>query len=118
MAVLGEPLFALVQNLGQTNSGYRTVGSGTNKVVSQGFTTGSRADSYVLQGIGVNIEGSGAQFPDDATSVSVAVHADSSGQPGTKLFDLLSPADYGAGHSFFEAPRGTELDPSTSYVLV
>ena len=118
MAVLGEPLYALVQNLGQTNSGYRTVGSGTNKVLSQGFTTGSSADSYVLQGIGVNIKGSGNNFPDGPTSVSVAVHADSSGKPGAKLFDLVSPGEFGAGHSFFEAPPGTDLDPSTSYVLV
>ena len=39
MAVLGVPLHAMVQNLGQANDGYRTVG-GTNKVLSQGFTTG------------------------------------------------------------------------------
>ena len=116
MAVHGVPLYAIVQNLGQTNSGYRSVG-GTNKVLSQGFTTGSHADVYVLQGIGVNIEGSGGNVPDGSASVSVAVHADSGGQPGAKLFDLLSPTEYAAGHSFFEAPRGTELSPNTSYVM-
>ena len=51
-------------------------------------------------------------------SVSAAVHADSGGKPGAKLFDLLSPGEFGAGHSFFEAPPGTTLDASTSYVLV
>ena len=40
------------------------------------------------------------------------------GSRGAKLFDLLSPTEYAAGHSFFEAPRGARLDPSTSYVLV
>ena len=113
MAVLGVPLHAMVQNLGQTNKGYRSVG-GTNKVLSQGFTTGSHAGNYVLTGIGVNIEGSGGNVPDDSASVSVAVHADSGGKPGAKLFDLLSPTEYAAGHSFFEAPRGTTLEASTS----
>ena len=117
MAVLGEPLDAMVQNLGQTNSGYRSVG-GTNKVLSQGFTTGSDAGGYELQGIGINIEGSSSRFPDGPTSVSVAVHADSNGKPGAKLFDLVSPTEYAAGHSFFEAPPGTTLEGSTSYVMV
>ena len=117
MAVHGVPLHAMVQNLGQANDGYRTVG-GTNKVLSQGFTTGSHAGAYVLQGIGVNIEGSAGNVPDGSASVSVAVHADSGGKPGAKLFDLLSPTEYAAGHSFFEAPRGTELEGNTSYVMV
>ena len=122
MAVLGEPLDAMVQNLGQTDSSYFTVG-GTYKVVSQGFTTGSDGFGYRLQGIGVNIEGSddsngNPQVPSGPTSVSVAVHADSSGKPGAKLFDLVSPTEYAPGHSFFEAPPGTNLAPNTSYVLV
>ena len=117
MAVYGVPLYTVVKNLGQTDNGYVSVG-GTNDVVSQGFTTGSRTGGYALPGIGVNIEGSGSNVPDDASAVSVSVHADSSGAPGAKLFDLLSPTEYAAGHSFFEAPRGARLDPSTSYVLV
>ena len=121
MAVYGVPLYTVVKNLGQTDNGYVSVG-GTNDVVSQGFRTGSRTGGYALPGIGVNIEGSKvsgtSQIPADASAVSVSVHADSSGQPGAKLFDLLSPTEYAAGHSFFEAPRGTRLDPSTSYVLV
>ncbi|WP_420443710.1 choice-of-anchor R domain-containing protein [Candidatus Poriferisodalis sp.] len=118
MAVFGEPLVAMAQNLGQTDNGYRTVGSGAVKVLSQGFTTGSDPDGYPLMGFGVNIEGSDSKFPHSPTSVSVAVHADSGGKPGAKLFDLLSPGLFGAGHSFFEAPAGTTLDASTSYVLV
>ena len=118
MAFLGEPLEAMVQNLGQTNSGYASVGGDNARVLSQGFTTGSDGFGYRLQGVGVNIEGSGGRIPDDASSVSVAVHADSGGQPGDKLFDLVSPTNYAAGHSFFEAPAGTYLDPSTGYVLV
>ena len=118
MAVHGDPLYAMVQNLGQTDAGYRTVGSTSVKALTQGFTTGSEAGGYELLGIGVNIEGSGGNVPDGSASVSVAVHADSGGKPGAKLFDLLSPTEYAAGHNFFEAPRGTTLAASTSYVMV
>ena len=117
MAILGEPLKAMVQNLGRTDNSYALADT-TNPVLSQGFTTGPSPFGFRLQGIGVNIEGSGSNFPDGPTSVSVAVHADSSGQPGTKLVDLVSPTEYAAGHSFFEAPPGTYLEGSTSYVLV
>ena len=116
-AVLGDPLYAMVQNLGRADDSYVSVG-GTNKVLSQGFTTGPDAVGYQLMGFGVNIEGSSSKFPDGPVSVSVSVHADSGGKPGDKLFDLLSPGEFGAGHSFFEAPRGTTLDASTSYVVV
>ena len=118
MALLGEPLDSMVQNLRRANKGYRTVGSTSVKVLTQGFTTGADSFGYRLQGIGVNIEGSGSNFPDGPTSVSVAVHADSSGKPGAKLVDLVSPGEFAAGHSFFEAPPGTHLAPRTSYVLV
>ena len=116
--VIGVPLDAMVSNLGRSDDGSIDLG-GTNKVLSQGFRTGSEAEGYRLQGIGVNVEGSGSKVPDNATTVSVAVHADSSGQPGAKLFDLISPGEYVAGElSFFEAPRGARLEPSTDYVLV
>ena len=123
MAVHGEPLVAMVQNLGQTDNGYLTVGSSNSMVASQGFTTGSDPFEYRLQGVGVNVEGSDdtnmvAQVPDDSASVSVSVYTDSNGKPSEKLFDLVSPTEFAAGHSFFEAPPGTYLTPNTSYVLV
>ncbi len=118
MALLGEPLYAMVQNLGQADSLHFSV-RGLNAVVSQGFTTGPNAAGYELQGIGVTIEGSGGNVPDGPTSVSVAVYsAAADGKPGAKLFDLVSPTEFAAGHSFFEAPPGTTLDPDTSYVVV
>ena len=118
LAILGEPLYALVQNLGQADNAYHSVGGASSKVVTQGFTTGSKEDGYGLLGIGVDIQGSAARVPDGPTFVSVAVHADSGGKPGAKLFDLVSPTEFAPGHSFFEAPRGTTLEPSTSYVMV
>ena len=122
--VLGEPLYAMVQNLGQADNSYVTVGDTNKQVLSQSFLTGSNADGYVLRGIGVNIEGSDdlnskPQVPDNQQSVSAAVYtAKTNGSPGTKMFDLASPADFAPGHSFFEAPPGTTLDASTRYVLV
>ena len=125
MALLGEPLDAMVQNLGQTDNSYISPWrAATTQVLSQGFTTGSNAFGYRLQGIGVNIEGSddsngNAQVPSGPTSVSVAVHADLEREAGCeKLFDLVSPGEFAAGHSFFEAPPGTNLLRNTSYVLV
>ena len=123
MAIFGEPLDAMVQNLGQTDNSYVEVGDASTKMVSQGFTTGSDDFGYRLQGIGVNIEGSDdtngvPQVPDGPASVLVSVHADSGGKPGAKLFDLIHPTDLGAGYRFFEAPPGTNLFPDTSYVMV
>ena len=117
MAFLGELLVAMVQNLGQTDNSWASADS-SNAVLSQGFTTGPNAAGYELQGIGINIEGSSSSVPDGPTSVSVAVHADSGGKPGAKLFGLVSPTEFAAGHSFFEAPAGTTLAASTSYVLL
>ena len=118
MAVDGEALRAMVRNLGQTDSGYLSVGATNLAVASQGFTTGAGADGYRLQGIGVNVEGSSSGYPDDGTTVTVALYTDSNGKPGTKLFDFTDPDEFGAGHTFFEAPPDTVLDPDTSYHLV
>lgn len=119
MAVIGLPLDAMMQNVGKTAASDPHAVTNTDSVVSQGFTTGSNAFGYQLQGIGVEIEGSGSKFPDGPTSVSVAVHAaDASGRPGGKLFDLISPDEFAAGHSFFEAPPGAWLEPNKSYAMV
>ena len=118
VTVFGEPLYAMTSNLGQSDNGYASLGSANSKVFSQGFSTGPDEAGYDLLGFGVEIEGSEAQVPDGPTSVSVAVHAQSGGKPGAKLFDLISPTEYAAGHSFFEAPPGKTLEANTSYVLV
>ena len=118
MAVLGEPLDAMVQNLGQTDNGFADVGGASAKVVSQEFRTGTNEFGYRVKGIGVEIEGSSNRVPDGPTSVSVSVHASSGGKPGRKLFDLVSPGEYAAGHVFFEAPPDTHLAPTTEVVLV
>ena len=117
-ALLGEPLYAMASNLGQADNSFVSVGTGSGAtVLSQGFRSGPRA--MPLMGIGIDLEGSNGDVPEGSTSVSVAVHtADADGKPGAKLFDLINPSEYAAGHSFFEAPPGTMLDAGTSYVLV
>ena len=123
MAVLGEPLHAMVQNLGQSDDGYVSLGGANSTILSQRFTTGTGSDRYRLQGIGINIEGSddsngNAQVPSGPSSVSVAVHARTGSQLGIKLFDLVSPGEFRPGHNFFEAPPGAYLEPNTTYVVV
>ena len=117
-ALLGDPLYAMVQNLGQTDSSSHFASGGDSAVVSQGFTTGPR--ETLLTGIGFNLNGSGGKLPDGPTDVSVAVHTtDADGKPDAKLFDLISPSEYApASLSFFEAPQGTMLDADTTYAVV
>ena len=116
-AVQGEVLNTMVSNNGGATS--QTIGlSSTQTVASQGFTTGSSSDGYRLDGISVNISNAMNQIPDGPEAVSVAVHADSNGQPGGKLFDLVSPGQYRNGPMFFEAPPDAWLAPGTSYVMV
>ena len=119
MAVLGEPLNAMVQNLGQTDNGFAEIGGANAKVVSQEFRTGTNEFGYRVKGIGVELEGSGGMVPDNPNSVSASVFAaDFDGKPGRKLFDLVSPTDFSAGHVFFETPPDTHLGPSQNIVLV
>ena len=120
MAVLGEPLHAMVQNLGQADSGYVSLGAEDRNVLAQAFTTGP--SSYRFKGIGINIEGSddtngNAQVPSGPDTVSVAVYIYEGGSTAVKLFDLVSPGEFIPGHSFFEAPPGAVLLPNTTYLV-
>ena len=123
MSYDGEALDAMVQNLGQADNSYISLGGTNSKVVAQEFTTGTNQAGYVLQGIDVNIEGSDdssvAQVPAGPSSVSVAVHAVVGGKTGVALFDLVSPSAFEKGpYNFFEAPPGTLLSPGTTYAVV
>ena len=124
IAVYGEPVdrIQMVSNLGQPDNGHRVVGDST-KVLSQAFTTRSGSSTLRFDGIGVNVEGSddldgNARVPGGATSVSVALHADSSGKPGIKLHDLVSPGGFHPGNNFFAAPPEINLAASTTYHVV
>ena len=123
MALHGEPLHAMVSNLGQDDNRLEIIGPSLEKVLTQRFTTGLSPHGFRLQGVGVNIEGSAGldgkpRIPDGPTSVMVSVYTDANPFPGEKLFDLVSPDEFAPGHNFFEAPPGTLLLPNTNYHLV
>ena len=123
MAVLGEPLHAMVSNLGQTNSGYIALGTAANQLLFQDFETGSNPSGYRLQGIGVSIGGSddedgNAQIPDGPSSVAV-YDVEQFVALVREPVDLVSPAAYeAAGVHFFEAPPGTVLLPKRTYRMI
>ena len=75
MAFLGEPLYAMMQNLGQTDNSFRIGRRHQPRAVAR-IHNRFPAGSYGLLGVGVNIEGSAdsngvPQLPKDATSVAV-----------------------------------------------
>ena len=122
MAIVGEPLNAMVDNFGQADNGFVSVHE-TTSVVAQGFTTGDGDYAHRLQGIGVNLEGSTnedsiRQVPGGPDSVLVSIYASASGRLSEKLFDLISPDRYQPGHIFFEAPPNAALKPNTFYFVV
>ena len=88
--------------------------------VSQRFTTGPNTAGYSLQSVVLNLGtnlGSGSV-------VQVAIHEESSGNPGTLLGVLNTPADpFGdnpaaAGNRTFSAPNPLSLDANTNYWVV
>ena len=93
-AILGEPLHAMVSNLGEAaaESEPPAVASKNGQTLSQFFETGPNPSDYRLQGVGIVIDGSVADVPDGPESVAVALYRD-----GAKQFDLVSPAAYKAG---------------------
>ena len=130
LAVDGEPLYTMASNLGQSDDGYVRLGGARSSVstdpviLSQSFTTGFGWNRFRFRGIGIDIEGSvdsdgNAQVPSGPSRVSVALYtSDPNRAVGTKLFDLVSPGEFGPGHHFFEAPPGAILSPNTSYAVV
>ena len=88
--------------------------------ISQRFTTGPNTAGYSLQSVVLNLGtnlGSGSV-------VQVAIHEESSGNPGTLLGVLDNPADpFGdnpaaAGNRTFSAPSALSLDANTNYWVV
>ena len=117
MAILGEPLDAMVKNLGQSNNGYASADT-TNDVLSQGFTTGPALLGYRLQGIGVTSKAPPIESLTGRPPCRWPCTPIRTGSRARSWSNLVSPTEYAAGHSFFEAPPGTYLEASTSYVMV
>ena len=121
---------SLVSNITESHSGLQNVFPpdytiGTieigEKRNAQRFTTGSNPAGYTLQSVVLNLlEGSGT-----GQVVRVAIHDDgSSGNPGTLLAVLNSPADPigdnsgTAGNRTFAAPSALSLNADTEYWVV
>ncbi|WP_419166737.1 choice-of-anchor R domain-containing protein [Candidatus Palauibacter sp.] len=121
---------SLVSNITESHTGLQNVFPpdytiGTielgEKRNAQRFTTGSNPAGYTLQSVVLNLlEGSGT-----GQVVRVAIHDDgSSGNPGTLLAVLDSPADPigdnsgTAGNRTFAAPSALSLNADTEYWVV
>ena len=120
---------ALVSNISESGTATATVNpvgfqiGGTDpreQRIAQRFTTGPNTAGYTLQSVVLNLSrnlGSG-------NVVHVAIHEDSSGNPGTLLAVLDNPADpFGnnpaaAGNRTFSAPSPLSLDANTNYWVV
>ena len=111
----------LVSNTGQT------AGAGSwslSRVQAQAFATGSNADGYTLQSIGVVMRttASASNTATDFGRMKAELWSDNSGDAGTKLADLTKPASFPGsstpGTVTFTAPAGTTLAASTTYHVV
>ena len=111
----------LVSNTGQTAG----AGSWTlTRVQAQAFTTGSNANGYTLQSIGVVMRttANASNTATDFGRMKAELWSDNSGDAGTKLADLTKPASFPGsstpGTVTFTAPAGTTLAASTTYHVV
>ena len=116
-APLARPLQAqskiLVSNLGQ---GIGALHSSFVEVdVAQAFTTGSNSAGYTLKSVELGI----ISAWDNATTLTVSIHSNSSGAPGASLGTLSNPASLATGmvHAFTHT-RGIALAASTTYFVV
>ena len=83
--------------------------------VAQAFTTGSNSAGYTLKSVELGIISS---F-NNATTLTVSIHSNSSGAPGARLGTLTNPASLaGGGVVAFTHTRGIALAASTTYFVV
>ena len=117
-ALLALPLQAqaqsrtLVSNLGQSAA---TASSFVDVDVAQAFTTGSNSAGYTLTSVELGI----ISGFDNATTLTVSIHSNSSGAPGASLGTLSNPASLATGEvQAFTRTRGIALAASTTYFVV
>ncbi len=82
-----------------------------NQDRAQGFTTG--AGGYIVTSVELPM----GKDPGTAPTFTVAIHADSNGQPGSKLATLTAPETIAEGINTF-THTGVGLAPATSYFVV
>ncbi len=104
-AVVGQ---SLVSNLTET-----VFGGVLNADRAQEFTTGSNSAGYTLTSVDLNL----SFTTGDKVPFTVAVHASSNGQPGSKMADLTAPGTLTTGTNRF-THTGLALEPATGYFVV
>ena len=104
----------LVSNL-RFNLGTQTAVAigGSDPKYASSFTTGPAGGGYVLASVTIRLSSSG--------TADVAIHRDSSGAPGQRLFALDNPStiNFASGlNAAFGAPPATRLTANTTYWVV
>ena len=106
------PVAALVSNVGQTATGNANVT--VTQSQGQGFTTGSDSGGYTLGSVELAV----SSFSGAASDITVSIYSESSGDPGTVVHTLTTPASISTPVTTFTAPSGTTLAAGTTYYVV
>ena len=112
-AAVTVPVAALVSNVGQTAATGDAQVSSTQSQ-AQGFTTGSDSGGYTLGSVELAV----SSFSGTASDITVSIYSESSGDPGTVVHTLTTPASISAAVTTFTAPSGTTLAAGTTYYVV
>ena len=102
----------LISNIGQMVSSSVTVP--TFQSHGQGFTTGSASGEHTLGSVELAV----SAFSGTASEITVSIYSESSGNPGTVVHTLTTPASISRPATTFTAPSGTTLAASTTYYVV
>ena len=111
-AAVTVPVAALVSNVGQTATGNANVT--TSQAQGQGFTTGSDSGGYTLGSVELAV----SSFSGTASDITVHIYSESSGDPGTGVHTLTTPASISTPVTTFTAPSDTTLAANTTYYVV
>ena len=111
-AAVTVPVAALVSNVGQTATGNANVTATQSQ--AQGFTTGSDSGGYTLGSVELAV----SSFSGTASDITVSIYSESSGDPGTVVHTLTTPASISTPVTTFTAPSGTTLAANTTYYVV
>ena len=111
-AAVTVPVAALVSNVGQTAGGNVNVTATQSQ--AQGFTTGSDSGGYTLGSVELAV----SSFSGTASDITVSIYSESSGNPGTLVHTLTTPASISTPVTTFTAPSGTTLAAGTTYYVV
>ena len=103
---------ALVSNVGQTPTGNANVTASQSQ--GQGFTTGSDSGGYTLGSVELAV----SSFSGTASDITVSIYSESSGDPGTLVHTLTTPASISTPVTTFTAPSDTTLAAGTTYYVV